>query len=131
MAACSFWPSTLFLDDRFITEKIDAFARVCGNSDIHEGGFSPSIDWDLHGLLRHPESIHAWHLAIKSHPNPDISAGVVLGSRYRPLLGHLTDALDPAPATEIRNAVGYVDSRLPGLTDLFERVLVRKPATRE
>ena len=117
--------STLFYDNRLIFEKVEALKKI-----LEKGG-------DQHGLhqieklgpledFRDPQLVNQWMKVLLGMNNPDIREGAIWGSQYEGDLGWQGRVLIECPYEEVSRALKYIESRIPGLDDLYSNRLRRK-----
>jgi hypothetical protein len=121
--------STLFYDNRFIYDKVMAIKKV-----LQKGG-------DEQDLLKMEElekvgnyfvelgSVNEWMKIIVEMKNPDISEGAIFGSQYEGLFGGQGNVLRKWPPDELSRAIDFVNTRIPGLEDLYNKKMRKKVDT--
>jgi hypothetical protein len=115
--------STLFYDDRFITEKIDAMKKALTKSG--DGLALLALD-KLGGepeLHREPRLVNQWREKLSHVANLDIREGIIFGSEWQGTcgwIGQVPAAFSPADMFRARR---YVNGRMPGLVDLYQSTL--------
>lgn len=115
--------STLFFDDRFIADKLDAMKgalSLCGDElSLKKLESLPDIS-ELHA---EPKSVNTWRLGLSHISSLDIREGIVFGSQYEGTVGYIGRIPGEFKGDEIQRAAQYVERRIPGISGLFNENL--------
>ena len=115
--------ATLFYDDRLIHEKLNSLKKT-----LHDIRYSASIKildgiGDLSEIYRNADRANDWLQVIKKVPNQDVREGVIFGSKFDGFWGWPGRVMAKPTKDEFQRAKSYVESRIPGLPDLFNKQL--------
>jgi len=115
--------STLFYDDRFITEKADAMKKALAKSGDELAALALDRLGDKSELHREPKLVNQWREKLSHITNLDVREGVIFGSEWQGTcgwIGQVPAAFSPADMFRARR---YVDGRVPGLVGLYQSTL--------
>lgn len=121
--------STLFYDNRFIYEKVMAIKKVLEKSGDEEDLRKMEELVKIGNYFEDPGLVNEWMKVIAEMKNPDIREGAIFGSQYEGTLRWQGEVLKKWPSDELSRAISYVNTRIPGLDDLYNRKMRRKPDT--
>lgn len=115
--------STLFYDDRFITEKIDAIKKALAKSGDELALLALDRLGDASELHREPKLVNQWRKKLSHVTNLDIREGVIFGSEWQGTCGWIGQIPAAFPATDLFRARRYVNGRVPGLVNLYQNTI--------
>jgi hypothetical protein len=118
--------STLFYDNRFIFEKVEAIKEVLSKSGDQQSLQQIEKLEHSEGLLEDPQLANEWMKILRQVNNLDIREGVIWGSQYEGVAGPQGRVFVECPYAEVSRAGKYVESRIPGLDELYSKRLSRK-----
>ena len=120
--------STLFYDDRFVTEKIDAMKKALAKSGDELALLALDKLGDESELHREPNLVNQWRERLSHITNLDIREGVVFGSEWQGTCGWIGRVPAAFSPTDMFRARRYVGGRVPGLARKFHSSRDRKAA---
>lgn len=115
--------STLFYDDRFVTEKMDAMKKSLAKSGDKLALQAIDKFGDESELHREPKLVNQWREKLSHVTNLDVREGAIFGTEWQGTcgwVGRIPAAFSP---TDMFRARRYVNGRVPGLADVFQSTL--------
>jgi hypothetical protein len=118
--------STLFYDDRFIFEKVEAIKKALQPATDQQSLHQIEKLAQSEDLLGNSDLANKWMQLLIDVNNLDIKEGAVWGSQYEGVFGQQGRVFVECPYAEVSRAMKYVESRIPGLDALYSERLIRK-----
>ena len=115
--------STLFYDDRFITEKIGVMKKALAKSGDDLALLALDRLGDESELHCEPQLVNQWREKLSHITNLDIREGVIFGSEWQGTCGWIGRVPAAFSPTDMFRARRYVSGRVPGLVDLYQSTL--------
>lgn len=118
--------STLFYDNRFIYDKVTAIKKALEKCGDKRTLLRMEMLDHMGNLFQDPKSVNEWMKVLVDLSNLDVREGAIFGSQYEGIVGWQAKALVKRPSIEVSRATNYVESRIPGLEDLYKGKMPRK-----
>ena len=128
--------STLFYDNRFIYEKIryieKALERIddksCSKQIVLLGNSIKQIVlfYNSSNIMRDAQRVNDWMSTLLKVTNLDLRQGAIFGSQYEGTCEWQERVLNKCSDHDVSRANIYVESRIPGLKQLYDKKLERK-----
>jgi hypothetical protein len=118
--------STLFYDNRFIFEKVEAIKKTLGKAGYLQDLRKIEKLTHSEDLSEDPQLANSWMKTLLDVNNLDIKEGAIWGSQYEGVAGPQGRVFVECPYEEVSRAMKYVESRIPGLNELYSKRLSRK-----
>lgn len=120
--------ATLFTDDRVLREKWRAIVRNLTASGERQAAKKILELGDTIVDLGRSETANEWLDVLVTSGNPDLSAGALFGAQFQQFRHSQNLHLRLPSAQEVTQANEYVESKIPGLEDVFRKSLGRRKA---
>ena len=115
--------ATLFSDNRFINEKLEVNAKALRKlGKEHDLEIIENLI-NIGNYYAEPAIVNEYLQRIQMVNTPDIKWSVIFGSQFEGILGWQGRLLQPCLHEELEKADEYVESRIPGLKELFTEKL--------
>jgi hypothetical protein len=121
--------STLFWDDRFIYDKVMAIKKVLQKEGDEQDQLKIEELEKVGNYFVEPGLVNEWMKVVLETNDPDVREGAIFGSEFEGMVGSPSRALAKRSLDEVSHAEKYVNSRIPGLVDLYNKKMVRKTYT--